>query len=129
VKVTLQLEQLIDRSLRRRVDALFREWKFRRVPEHVHVAVTGAARHIEIDGGAPRGASGGADLHRPCHARGRPDLPQHCASREHCVALRDFFRSQDRRGRPNLLAVEYFSSYTFNRWETNEIILSDANLG
>jgi hypothetical protein len=49
VQVALQLEQLFDGSLRRRVDALFRKWKLRRVAKHVDVAIAGAARHIEID--------------------------------------------------------------------------------
>jgi hypothetical protein len=71
VKVALQLEKLLDRSLRRRVDAPFREGKFRRVAEYVHMAIAGAARNFEIH----RGASGAGDpcLHRLRRARGGTD--------------------------------------------------------
>ncbi len=65
VKVALELEQLLDGSLRRRVDALFCKWKLRRVAKHVDVAIAGAARHIEIDCGAAGSAYGDPCPHHP----------------------------------------------------------------
>src|SRR5262249_44978952 len=46
---SLQRTQIVDRRRGRRVDALGREGKFRRIAEDVHVTVAGAARHVEID--------------------------------------------------------------------------------
>jgi hypothetical protein len=91
VQVALQLEQLFDGSLRRRVDALFRKWKLRRVAKHVDVAIAGAARDIEIDRGAADSACGDPCPHHPGCARGGTRVTQHCASCQHSVVLRFFF--------------------------------------
>jgi hypothetical protein len=84
-KVALQFEQLLDRSLRRRIDAFFREWKRCRVAEYVHVATASPARDIEIDRGAPAGANRNPRPHRPRRARRGTHLTKHGASRKHRV--------------------------------------------
>lgn len=92
VKVALEFEQLLYRSLRGRVDAPFRKGKRGRIAEHVYVAIARAARDSEIDRGAAGGGNRGSRPHHPGGASGGTRPAQHCASCQHGVVLPMFGR-------------------------------------
>ena len=87
VKVALEFEQLLYRSLRGRIDAPFCKGKRGRIAEHVHVAIARAARDSEINRGAAGGGDRGPRPHHPGGAGDGTRLAQHCASCQHGVVL------------------------------------------